>query len=637
MEHELSELLALPTPVVSAVLSKLGYVADVEEDSEVGQFVARLQTKLRAQQASEDNSNGDDAESQKAQLQYENTRLENEVHRLNKQLGQVKSALDSSANETRSAQAELQATKALLDSAKAEVQEQQAQSSSHSAAESQLRGQVSQLRDEKRQLLEQLGERRDQLDARATECQRAQESLSELRQQRARDQEELARLRSQTSVSDVSEHMLRQSLDLAKSQVAWLDEELGRTQTELQQAKADLARATTAGRADAARLRADTEDDHATDRDDDEQWLSDVDRVISQRLVTFADIVELVAQNQRLLRTTRELAAQVAHEEQVRRAESEDEVKQALEQAETMLDRLTIELESTKSRMGVISRERDMLKTMKSDEPEKTQTPPPRPPPSSSYSSLPVAAKAEVAESSSSEDPLAKLQADYDLYRSETRKTRVLLERDAGTLQQEVSDLRVRAAKAEAQTQFDAERIQLFASDLSARQKEIDHLRMATSRLHAQVESYERQLDAQSQSQAAERAELSALRRASTLLEAERDSLQHNEQRWRKEEQRLVAERASLTQILENTTRMRDEWQRAADDQVVQVKDRLEAARKDADEARAELRVSRDALDRAQFRADAEVQELRATVQARDERVALLQAQLVEAKDRIAS
>ncbi|KAJ2494127.1 Filament-forming protein, partial [Coemansia sp. RSA 2052] len=525
---------------------------------------------------------------------------------------------------------------------------------------SQLRGQVSQLRDEKRQLLEQLGERRDQLDARATECQRAQESLSELRQQRARDQEELARLRSQTSVSDVSEHMLRQSLDLAKSQVAWLDEELGRTQTELQQAKADLARATTAGRADAARLRADTEsqaeviaelqtratnldrslrgkmeaervareeraeqaeqfrremaaqkklceewektteaakahvrsvedalrevedrqrqadveaaeaqeaheqqldamqrqladaaeriseleeklrtanhllsestttsrgmllsptasaaarlqgtqprlnitqlytektaledqlrnadaeiaclresmeqilaeledrapiiaaereehqqlladadriaqdlatvrqehaqaartlrdvqrdrdlarrqltaeqqqtkdqarqitrllraveetrgggrplpetrDDHATDRDDDEQWLSDVDRVISQRLVTFADIVELVAQNQRLLRTTRELAAQVAHEEQVRRAESEDEVKQALEQAETMLDRLTIELESTKSRMGVISRERDMLKTMKSDEPEKTQTPPP--------------------------------------------------------------------------------------------------------------------------------------------------------------------------------------------------------------------------------------------------------------------
>ncbi|KAJ2879268.1 Filament-forming protein [Coemansia aciculifera] len=896
MEQELSRLLELPAPVVSAVLNKLGNLE--EEDNEARQFLTRLQTKLETQSATSTDTN-DDTENLKAQLQYDNTRLENEVHRLNKQIGQVKSALESANSETRTTQTELQATKDRLDSAVAELQGQQAQSSAHSASESQLRLQVSQLREEKRTLLEQLGERRDQLDARATECQRAQESLSELRQQRARDLEELARLRSQTSVSDVSEHMLRQSLDMAKNQVAWLDEELGRTQAELQQAKADLARATTTGRAEAARLRADAESqvevvaelqaraagldrslrakmeaervareeraeqaeqfrremaaqkklceewektteaskahvrsveealreveerqreaeaqavqaqeaseqqledaqrqladalervsnletqlrtanrllsessgqalmlsptasaasrlqgagrlnitqlytektaledqlrsadaeiaclresmeqilaeledrapiiaaereehqqlladadciaqdlaavrqEHALaartlretqrDRDlarrqldaeqqqakdltrqvarllraqeeargglmpenredsaaptDDEQWLTDVDRVITQKLVTFADVSELVAQNRRLLRTTRELAAQVAHEEQVRREESEDEVKAALEQAEGMLDRLTLELESTKTRMSVISRERDMLKTMKTDT---DALPPP-----------PVVAE-DAVETRPSEtqtsDPLSSLQADYDMYRSEMRKTRVLLEHDAGALQAEVSDLRVRAAKAEAQTQFDAERTQLFVSDLAARQKEIDHLRLATSRLHTQVESYERQLDSQSQTSAAERAELITLRRASVLLEAERDSLQQNEQRWRKEEQRLVAERASLTQILENTTRMRDEWQRAADDQVVQVKDRLDAARRDADEARAELRAARDALDRAQFRSDAEMQELRAAVQARDERVALMQAQIGEAKE----
>ncbi|KAJ2817698.1 Filament-forming protein, partial [Coemansia sp. 'formosensis'] len=573
----------------------------------------------------------------------------NEVHRLNKQIGQVKSALESANSSTRATQTELQETKARLDAAVAEQQQQQALSSAQSATESQLRTQIGQLREEKRALLEQLGERRDQLDARATESKRAQEALAELRQQRAREQEELARLRAQTSVSDVSEHMLRQSLDLAKNQVAWLDEELGRTQAELQQAKAELARASTTGRAEAARLRADAESqaevvaelqaraagldrslrakleaervgreeraeqaeqfrrekaaqkklceewekttdaakahvrsvedalseveerqrmaeahaaeaaaaheqrleeaqrqvaqatqraadveaqlrtanqllsesagrgqqmllsptasaaarlqggqgrlnitqlytekaaledqlrsadveiaclresmeqilaeledrapiiaaereehqrllsdadriaqdlaavrqEHALagqalrevqrDRDlarrqlgaeqqqakdlarqvarllrandearaggrpmpesrddapanplaspmarrkgpaadgDDEQWLSDVDRVITQKLVTFADVTDLVAQNRRLLRTTRELAAQVAHEEQVRRAEAEDEVKAALEQAEGMLDRLTLELESTRTRMG---------------------------------------------------------------------------------------------------------------------------------------------------------------------------------------------------------------------------------------------------------------------------------------------
>ncbi|KAJ2062256.1 Filament-forming protein, partial [Coemansia sp. S155-1] len=887
MEQELSRLLELPVPVVSAVLNKLGE----GEDNEARQFLTQLQTKLETQSVT--STDNEDTENIKAQLQYENTRLENEVHRLNKQLGQVKSALENANSETRSTQTELKATKERLDSVVLELHEQQAQNSAHNVSESQLRSQVGQLREEKRTLLEQLGERRDQLDARTTEFQRSQESLSELRQQRARDVEELGRLRSQTSVSDVSEHMLRQSLDMAKNQVAWLDEELGRTQAELQQAKADLARANTTGRAETARLRADAESqaevvaelqaraagldrslrakleaervareeraeqaeqfrremaaqkklceewekttdaskahvrsvedalrqveesqrqaeahaaevqealeqqlqdmqrqladsqerssgleaqlrtanrllsessgqslllsptasaasrlqgsgrlnitqlytektaledqlrsadaeiaclresmeqilaeledrapiiaaereehqqllqdadriaqdlaavrqEHALaattlreaqrDRDlarrqldaeqqqakdlarqvarllraqeeargglmpetredaasaDDDQWLNDVDRVIAQKLVTFADVTELVAQNRRLLRTTRELAAQVAHEEQVRRAEAEDEVKAALEQAEGMLDRLTLELESTKTRMGVISRERDMLKTMKADTddiPPVTDVVEPRP-----------------SEPQSS-DPLASLQADYDMYRSEMRKTRVLLEHDASALQAEVSDLRVRAAKAEAQTQFDAERIQLFVSDLAARQKEIDHLRQATSRLHTQVESYERQLDAQSQTSAAERAELVTLRRTSVLLEAERDSLQQNEQRWHKEEQRLVAERASLTQILENTTKMRDEWQRAADDQVVQVKDRLDVARKDADDARAELRAARDAQDRAQFRADAEMQELRAAIQARDDRVALVQAQVDEAK-----
>ncbi|KAJ2463325.1 hypothetical protein EV174_006973, partial [Coemansia sp. RSA 2320] len=61
------------------------------------------------------------------------------------------------------------------------------------------------------------------------------------------------------SVADVGEHMLRQSLELTKSQVTWLDDELGKTQAELQAAKAELARAATTGRAEVLRLRAEAE------------------------------------------------------------------------------------------------------------------------------------------------------------------------------------------------------------------------------------------------------------------------------------------------------------------------------------------------------------------------------------------
>ncbi|KAJ2003312.1 Filament-forming protein [Coemansia thaxteri] len=231
------------------------------------------------------------------------------------------------------------------------------------------------------------------------------------------------------------------------------------------------------------------------------------------------------------------------------------------------------------------------------------------------------------------EDALAQLQSDYDLYKSETRKTRVLLEHDASKLQAEVSELRVRAAKAEAQGQFDADRIAMFVSDLAARQKEIEHLRLATSRLHSQVESYERQLDSQGQEAAAERAELSRLRRQTTLLEAERDNLRQNEQRWRSEEQRLVAERSSMTLILENTTKMRDEWQRASEDQVVQVRERLDATRRDADSVRQELKQARDSAERAQFMFETELRELRGQVQLREDRVSQLQAQVAVAQE----
>ncbi|KAJ2842369.1 Filament-forming protein, partial [Coemansia erecta] len=302
--------------------------------------------------------------------------------------------------------------------------------------------------------------------------------------------------------------------------------------------------------------------------EEEEKWLNDVDQVISQKLVTFSDINELVAQNRRLLRTTRELAAQVAQEEELQREANEDQVKDALEQAEALLDQLSTEFDNTKRRLGVVERERDMLKTIKGqsggsggdeDNDDTALTP--------AISSLEQQSSVfgssisrqltgrtmkSTAEAggrgggTSAEESqtlqLAQLQDDFDTYKSETRKTRTQLERDATKMQAELSEFRVRAAKAESQNQFDSDRIQMFTRDLEARQKEIDHLRVATARLHSQAESYERQLDTTTQSMTADRVELSKLRRQTAVLEAERDNLAANEKRWRSEEQRLITE-----------------------------------------------------------------------------------------------
>ncbi|KAJ2569359.1 Filament-forming protein [Coemansia sp. RSA 1807] len=924
MEVQLSQLLGVPKPSVSAMLEKLG---DLNE-SNTQLVLARIQEKLSE-------SSESSIQQAKAQVQYENTRLENEVHRLNKGIGQLKSQVESANGETKAAQTELQAAKVQLDKVQTELQTQRGQTTSAESQMSQLREQMEQLREEKRELLQQIAERRDQLDDRTREVNQLSEITADLRAQRAADQDELARLRSQVSVSDVGEHMLKQSLELAKNQVKWLDEELVKTQTEMQQARTELGRASTTGKAECVRLRGSLESlseqlseasqrttqlerrlrekleserqlkeelaeqaeqfrhemsaqkklceewektteaakQHVrsveaslhelessqyeseqraqeaveiaeqraleaeqarselqthverleaelrtanqllsetqrsqsqllsptaraasrvqssqgnlnitqlytdkmeledrlksanaeiaslrqgmeqilaeieergpiiaaereeyqrllTDADriaqdlahvrqenieqgrelktvrkeadlqrrqleaeqqqardtsrqvarmlraveeartggrpmpetnegtanplttpmsrltvrtqpvrDDDQWLDSVDQVISQKLVTFANITELVDQNRRLLRISRELGVQSMQNDDDER--DDEEVKAALEQAEEMLDRMTAELETTRTRLGVVERERDMLKAMGASSssllPEDGDGVVPPPISELGSASMQVSnggnaqVPSEPAHGNTGE--LTQLQSDFDTYKSETRKTRAQLEQDASKLQAATSELRVRAAKAEAQTQFDAERIQMFTRDLSARQKEVDHLRVATSRLHGQVESYERQLEAATQEMGAERVELSQLRRQTAILEAERTNMLANEQRWHSEELRLVAERASLTQILENTTRMRDEWLRASDAQTAQTAERLESARAETESVRQELKQARDDTDRARFRFESELRELRAQIQQRDDRIVQLQAQATSSGD----
>ncbi|KAJ1959959.1 Filament-forming protein [Dipsacomyces acuminosporus] len=990
MEKELSQLLGLSESVVSEVLEKIGYSNDngAAASTATRQFLEQVRQRL---QQTPDDDEDEDAEKLRAQLQYDNTCLEQEVHRLNKQAGQLRSSLDNASNVASAKEQELADVCDKLAAASKDLETQRTQVSALATKEAQLREQVGQFQSEKRGLLAQIAERREQLDDKAAEVHRLNEIILDLRQQRSTDQDELARLRSQHSVSDVSEHMLKQSLDLAKNQVKsqhsvsdvsehmlkqsldlaknqvkWLDDELTATQDQMHQAKTDLARTTAVNKAEISRLRteiealteqstelrernsqlertlraklesertikeelaentelfkremfaqkklcsewektadaakqhvrsveeslqeleahqretearaqeavsmmeqrvseleqayaeaqeriASLENDLSTangllaesarpqsmllsptasvasklqgsqgrlnitqlyteknaledklkeaeteiaclresmeqilseieergpiiaaereeyqrllsdadriaqdlasvrqeslskDKDlkqsrkecellqrqlaseqqqtrdlgrqvakllrsteemrmggrqmpdsaddavsvassnplaspiarrtanrsagvcaapaptpgatpeQDEQWLNEVDRVISQKLVTFADINEMVAQNRRLLRTTRELAAQVAQEEERQLAENESEIKDALEQAEDMLSRLSHELETTRNSLGIVERERDMLKTLRSSHPRDAaksndgddgdiQIPPVAS--ESSYvahyrvpgSRQPAAAENPEMQLNKDheESAIAQLQSDFDTYRVESLKTRRQLEEDAAKLQNEVSELRVRAAKAEAQNQFDAERIQMFNRDLEGRQKEVDHLRVATSRLHSQAESYEKQLESISQELSTERVELGKLRRQAASLEAERDILRQSEQRWRNEEQRLLAERASMTQILQNTTKMRDEWQKASEEQVEQVRERLENTRKESDRLHQEIRQAREANDRAQFKFDSELNELRSQIQQREAKISQLQSQITEGRE----
>lgn len=91
---------------------------------------------------------------------------------------------------------------------------------------------------------------------------------------------------------------------------------------------------------------------------------TDTDAIVSAHLVTFQTINELQIQNQKLLRITREMGAQmeVAEEEALGRRRNLE--NHAVEEAHELIIKLKEEVEKQRSKTEAFLRERDMLRRM---------------------------------------------------------------------------------------------------------------------------------------------------------------------------------------------------------------------------------------------------------------------------------
>ncbi|KAJ1673904.1 Filament-forming protein, partial [Spiromyces aspiralis] len=324
-----------------------------------------------------------------------------------------------------------------------------------------------------------------------------------------------------------------------------------------------------------------------------------IDRVISQSLVTFRDIQELQLQNQRLLRTTRELASKVAQEEEDRRKQLQAEENEAIAEAKNVISRLESELRTLRTRLGALERERNMLKERaerKSPGDHSERKPQPGVEPS--------AEDATVSKDDNTQ--LRRLEDQFNLYQSESVSIRQTLERENEGLRSELSETRIRAVKAEAQVAFEQDRIGMLKSEQDALLRELAHLRETVSRLHAQLESYEQSSTQAAQSLAETTSELQQAKRMLAMVEAERDALRRSEARWLEAEQQWRSEKLNMTQILQNTTRLRDEWQRASEAKVAAAEQQIESIRGDLASAREEIRAKDGEIQRLQYRREAD-------------------------------
>ena len=177
-----------------------------------------------------------------------------------------------------------------------------------------------------------------------------------------------------------------------------------------------------------------------------------IDDIITDQLLLFTSIPALQEQNQRLVKITRELGAQMAASERAYKEKLEQEQVEAIREAHEAIQALQIQLETQqKSQQVTIQayiKERDTLKALLGRS-ERQQD--------ASVLLASSSATNGLASSSLSRPDnldLSQVQNDFDIYRRETAVDTAKLREELNEYQREASQLGAALAKANAKIEF---------------------------------------------------------------------------------------------------------------------------------------------------------------------------------------
>lgn len=170
--------------------------------------------------------------------------------------------------------------------------------------------------------------------------------------------------------------------------------------------------------------------------------LGDTDSVVSAHLVTFSTINELQAQNQKLLKITRQMGRQLEQGEQDAIARRDDEENKAIAEAHELILQLKDEVESQRARTEAYEKERDMFRRMLAQRGSAAATG------ANTSPAIDVTGDADAARM------LAEVQANFDAYRTEMSVDSQKLRDDLAQAQKDVATARTELAKSKAQAEF---------------------------------------------------------------------------------------------------------------------------------------------------------------------------------------
>ena len=170
---------------------------------------------------------------------------------------------------------------------------------------------------------------------------------------------------------------------------------------------------------------------------------NDTDAVVSAHLVTFSTINELQVQNQKLLRITREMGAQMESGEDAILSKRRGEENAAVQEAHELILRLKEEVESQRTKMETFIRERDMFRRMVTQRSD-----------NGNNVTRALIGNGESTENGDGGRSLADVQSNFDAYRTEIAVDSQRLREDLSQALKDVNIARTDLAKTKAQSEF---------------------------------------------------------------------------------------------------------------------------------------------------------------------------------------
>ncbi|KAA8898570.1 hypothetical protein TRICI_006525 [Trichomonascus ciferrii] len=387
---------------------------------------------------------------------------------------------------------------------------------------------------------------------------------------------------------------------------------------------------------------------------------SDTDRLISQRLVLFKNIIEMQKQNENLLKVTRELGQKMEQEEQEAKKKMESLESSAVEEAKEAIKALQEDLARSQNKVSALQRERDMFRRMASNKEntsDETNT---------GNSSFPDAQNQRlIVQNEELANNLKEVKQEFENYRTESNATVKSLNDQITNLNQVRSELQVRVATTQSQLEFSNERYKNLTDDMQLLKSENTDLK---NRNYSLQESLSKQ-DMRTQQVAEQLVDAKSLsesmKKETDNLKAEKALWKSIESRLTKERDELIEERGRLNGVLSNLQSMESEketsfndarrrWNAEAESlqvQVANLQKRLEAeseevkrisVRKDTeaaeyrsklDKAHEELSATRQSLSEARIRGDeleSKAKELEIQLQSHKEKLEVYQNSMSE-------